>query len=140
MAITIGAMLLAGSLLFYADFRDQRRLEDPVAEIKTMAREAARLSRLEQLPMAISFQENVIGLGVRGGPAGYRYQLAEDVSVKVRREQQNDWQEADGAQWIFEATGLNEPLFLRFERERSWVQLTFGPLNGEVVEEEFAIY
>ena len=45
----------------------------------------------------------------------------------------------DGQTWIFQPTGLCEPLTVRLEQDDAWIEATFDPLTAEISEENYNI-
>lgn len=67
-----------------------------------------------------------------------RINWPEGVVVRVLRWQERKWRTLDEEQvWAFQPSGLSEPLSIRFEQDRYWVEVDFSPLHGAVVDESY---
>ena len=64
-------------------------------------------------------------------PRGTRYQLLPFGADKPLR--------PDGQRWIFQPTGLCEPLTVRIMEDEAWIEVRFDPLTAGIEEETFYI-
>jgi hypothetical protein len=64
-------------------------------------------------------------------PRGTRYQLLPFAADKPLR--------PDGQRWIFQPTGLCEPLTVRIMEEEAWIEVRFDPLTAGIEEEGYYI-
>ena len=64
------------------------------------------------------------------------YELPGDVTVNRWFAGIDGWVEARGRPWGFQPTGLCEPFKISFQREDSWITLTFNPMTASVEDEE----
>ena len=64
-------------------------------------------------------------------PRGTRYQLLPFGADKPLR--------PDGQRWIFQPTGLCEPLTVRIMEDEAWIEVRFDPLTAGIEEEGYYI-
>ena len=64
-------------------------------------------------------------------PRGTRYQLMPFGADKPLR--------PDGQRWIFQPTGLCEPLTVRIMEDEAWIEVRFDPLTAGIEEESYYI-
>jgi type II secretory pathway pseudopilin PulG len=64
-------------------------------------------------------------------PRGTRYQLLPFGADKPLR--------PDGQRWIFQPTGLCEPLTVRIMEDEAWIEVRFDPLTAGIEEESYYI-
>ena len=64
-------------------------------------------------------------------PRGTRYQLLPFGADKPLR--------PDGKRWIFQPTGLCEPLTVRIMEDEAWIEVRFDPLTAGIEEESYYI-
>ena len=168
LVLVIAVMLLAvGALIpLLSNRSDERNLKLAGDEIERMARQArtsavyqgraAHISLLEdgfQLVAGRAADASAGDPARRGlffteraaaatppGEAAERpgYSLPDGVAYRIRRWGSEHWREPDGQQWVFQRSGLCEPLTLRIESGESWIELLFSPLTADVQEESYA--
>ncbi len=142
---------------------DQKRLERQIGKVEQLGRQARGLAVLQQRSYIVTFQRDTLNLaplgfsdsdterdtniGVNGASSSAdvteSLTLDEEITFSVKNWQQ-DWQvieeREDIAEWVFEPTGVVEPISVRVEFERSWIEQTYHSLTGEVVQEEREVY
>ena len=69
----------------------------------------------------------------------FRHDLGEEVGVEVRRWNSDEWEVPNGVEWVFEPSGLCEPLSVRFSRRGGYVEVDFNPLTASVQDERLYI-
>ncbi|MFT4638364.1 MAG: prepilin-type N-terminal cleavage/methylation domain-containing protein [Verrucomicrobiales bacterium] len=66
--------------------------------------------------------------------------LPEGVKVEVRAWGEHQWKNLDGAvihRWVFQPSGLCDPLQIRFASEGQWQELHFDVLTGDLNKKRF---
>ncbi len=64
--------------------------------------------------------------------------LGKGVVVKLRPWLATRWSQPEDYVWVFQPSGLCEPLAVRLEMGESWIELAFNPLTAQVQEESYA--
>jgi len=65
------------------------------------------------------------------------YQIPKSVTLKIKRWGSSKWEKPDNLSWVFTSSGLCAPHRFRFERDKSWMEMSFNPLTGNTELEEF---
>jgi type II secretory pathway pseudopilin PulG len=65
------------------------------------------------------------------------YRLPSGVTYLVQRWGWNKAAKPAEDRWIFQGTGLCEPMIIRFQREESWLEISFNPLTASVDDESY---
>lgn len=131
LAVILGLGAFSVSRLFF-----EQDFERPAAHLKRMARIAAAKANLHGFDHVIRLEPG--GAILSRAPSGIpieRVDFPSGVEVLVRPWGSNRWLRADGYDWVFGASGLSEPLGVRFERGDSSIELAFHPLGGGIRDE-----
>ena len=157
------SVVLGSAVALLAAPSDQKRLERQIGKVEQLGRQARGLAVLQQRAYIVTFQRDTLNLAPLGFndserennalSGGGNVSSAKDVTESLTLDKeitfsvknwQQGWQvieEREGrAEWVFEPTGVVEPISVRVEFERSWIEQTYHSLTGEVVQEEREIY
>ena len=80
------------------------------------------------------------GEAVEQAPAPFEpleYRLPGEVTYLIQR---FGWEKAGKPEedhWVFQPTGMCEPMILRFQRGEGWLEITFNPLTASVDDESY---
>jgi prepilin-type N-terminal cleavage/methylation domain-containing protein len=129
---------------------DEQVLRTPGGELQRVAREAVRRAGMYEEAEVIVFDQRGFGVRYRddpelnGGAPDSRHwlrrvELPQDMQLKMKRWGQKEWQPAAGQRWIVQPSGLCEPVTVRLERGRSYLEMQFNPLTGGVADERMSI-
>lgn len=150
----LAGIVLASAVSLLVAPSDQKRLESQIGKVEQLGRQARGLAVLQQRPYRVRFSLGNLKLE----PVGYQEgalatSAAEDImeTETLDREVefsvlpwQSEWVLIEGDKmildWVFEPTGLVEPISVKVKYDRSWIQQTFHTLTGEVSEEEREVY
>lgn len=159
LVMAIVALVFAGVFVGMAALNDERALQKPYVELQGMAKTAWQRAMLEQNSQQIVFYSTRFELqprqavneadarffsemdkakGRSSGAAGV--DVPEGVRMEVRRWASNEWVKPGDKQpvaWIFDASGLCEPISVRFTSELGSVGAQFDPLTASVKQEIF---
>ena len=130
---------------------EERKLAEPMAKVREFAKRARNQAILEQRPyqivispQAITIQSAVSASPNGGSPVGDgnarprgqidKFSWDDDVVMTVRRWNQKEFAEPGQHLWVFERSGLCEPLQIRASTNRGYIQMTFNPLDAHVEE------
>lgn len=140
LVVAIIVLLVGAVVPLSSGFVREQRLRDSVRGLLVLAKTA----RTEAMTTGRA-AEVVFGKGgyvlVRAGeeepsesvrlPRGTRYQLLPFGADKSLR--------PDGQRWIFQPTGLCEPLTVRIMEDEAWIEVRFDPLTAGIEEESYYI-
>jgi type II secretory pathway pseudopilin PulG len=148
LALFIVLLVLAAAIPATSGLLAEQNLRGEVRELVLFAKTARRQAIQEQRPYQITFS-----------PAGFILEpLAPPVTEKaapeaaapfeplvstlpsgtvltLQRWGDKDWIKPKEERWIFQGTGLTEPLSFRFQRGESWIEIDLNPLTASIDEE-----
>lgn len=149
--LSIIALLLGMTVLTINSVSSERQLRTPAEVLKDFAKQARMFAIVEQRPHQVlitprslrlqssgqSLNEdyiNIKGEVAEDIPAIKRYDLEEDTRMLIRRWNEAEWRPVKADSWVFEHSGICEPLSIRFERvtDGSYLELTFNALTANV--------
>ena len=152
--ISIIALLLGVTLLSINAVSSERKLREPAEAIKEYAKQARMYAIVEQRPHQVLLTPRSIHLQSSGQlladdyvsidgalakdiPSMKKEVLDEDIRLFIRRWHEQNWRPVKLDSWVFEYTGICEPLSIRLERlsDGSYLELTFNPLTASVESE-----
>jgi len=68
-----------------------------------------------------------------------RYELDEDMRLEVRRWGEKHFKVPDGDEWVFEPSGICEPLAIRISFEDGVIEMEFNPLTAKVSDQSIVL-
>lgn len=138
-------------------FRREGALRDCARDLSLQARTARRLALQTQRAYEIRFSTN--GFYVNALEAGTNHaatafpgdpgdaslaaqelpehRLSPDITWQLTRWGARDPSRLAEDSWVFEPSGICEPLRVRFTQDRAWIELAFHPLTAAVTEESY---
>lgn len=158
LVLAISSMVVAGAVGFMVYSSDERALRAATGEIEVMAKRARTVAMLQQTPYALVFSgEGVhmmplaealaapdrrgdmpdVASGSRFSPVHAQWVPEEDQILFVKRWASANWLPVTDRSvhlWRFDPDGLCEPIALRLEMDRSWMEADFHPLTGSIRE------
>ena len=144
---------------------DESRLRQPAAELKSFAKKAVKSAVAEQRSYSIFFHPRYFLMRERFPEVRleeedkfslrtpkdfedqqeeativiFQHDLDDEVGIEVRRWNAEEWAVPEGIEWVFEPSGLCEPLSVRFFRRDGYVEVDFNPLTAGVQDERLYI-
>ncbi|MDA0812860.1 MAG: prepilin-type N-terminal cleavage/methylation domain-containing protein [Verrucomicrobia bacterium] len=152
--LAILALMTGLTVLSINSVSSERQLRGPAENFKDFAKQARMFAIVEQRPYQVLMTPRSIRLQSSGQvlnedyvnkdgelneniPSIKRYDLDDDTRMLIRRWRDQDWRPVKIDSWVFEHTGICEPLSVRFERvtDGSFLELTFNALTANVENE-----
>jgi prepilin-type N-terminal cleavage/methylation domain-containing protein len=148
--LSIVAMLIAMALGSTITLSHTRALEEPMSKVQEFAKKARNLAILEQRPYMVEIMPHSVALfslvstsgataGVFGAaeaaaPKGRLdfYEFDPDVVLSVRRWRASEFAPPGRQIWVFERSGLCEPLAVRAESANGFIEVSFNALDAHV--------
>ena len=148
--LSIVAMLIAMALGSTITLSHTRALEEPMSKVQEFAKKARNLAILEQRPYMVEIMPHSVALfslvstsgataGVFGAaeaaaPKGRLdfYDFDPDVVLSVRRWRASEFAPPGRQIWVFERSGLCEPLAVRAESVNGFIEVSFNALDAHV--------
>jgi hypothetical protein len=166
-ALSLVALIVGIGVIKYEDGSEERTIRQGASRIEAMASRAHAMSILHQKPFWLRFEEGRVvlaGADIKTpapeedqrpdfkwdrleGPVSQEViydEYATEAVVSLHRwgTKSDEWLEPNEDQaltWLFQSTGLCEPVGIRLEVEDSWVIMQMHPLTARVEEEEMMI-
>jgi len=134
-------VLLVGAIVpLSSGFVREQRLRETVRGLLVLAKTARAEAMTSGTATEIVFDKKAFLLKRSGGdgatekvalPRGTIYQITPFASDKALR--------PDGQRWIFQPTGLCEPIAVRIMEDEAWIEVRFDPLTASIEDESYYI-
>lgn len=140
LVLAIMVMIIGAAIPLSSGFMREQRLRDPVRELLILAKTARTEAMTTGRATAVVFEKGGFGLQRPGAeelaesyrlPPGMSYTLMPFGSEKAAR--------PDGQTWIFQPTGMCEPVTFRLVEDDAWMEVTFDPLTANISQEAYNI-
>jgi prepilin-type N-terminal cleavage/methylation domain-containing protein len=156
------AVLGGGAIAMMALSSDERVLNDATSEVQSLAKRARTIAGLQQRPYALEFYDGKISLmplaeavlepdkraaaadalEAAGQAAGGRFNsehaswsVDEGTQIFIRRWASDEYLPVTGKNrqvWRFDPEGPCEPITVRFQIDKSWIEVEFNPLTASI--------
>jgi prepilin-type N-terminal cleavage/methylation domain-containing protein len=155
-ALAIIGIIVVSSMVAVGSLNDERRLREPLNELRMMAKRSWGRSMEEQRAWQIRLmpQEFILepkqpinmddlklftdaDAKLNRGNGVTSYKIDPEIRMEVRHWGEPQWHSPGPDAWVFEHSGLCEPINIRFISAFGTVQVSFDPLTADVVNEEF---
>jgi prepilin-type N-terminal cleavage/methylation domain-containing protein len=155
-ALAIIGIIIAGSMIAVGALNDERALRAPLNELRVMAKKAWARSMEEQRSWQIKLLPDRFVLEpkqpiseddlklfkdvdekLNRGSGVSTYIIDPEVKMEVRHWGETEWHPARPDAWVFEYSGLCEPINIRFISAYATIEVSFDPLTAAVASEEF---
>ena len=112
-------------------------LREAAAELRTAAQKASRMSEAYGGDFHLLLDRGGFGLGESSGVGDFgeitlENPLPKNIRLKLRRFGDEGWIDPSHFAWGFPANGISEPLDIRLEKGRAYVEMSFNALTGRV--------
>ncbi len=158
LVLAISAMVVAGAVGVMVYSSDERALRSATSGIEVMAKRARTVAMLQQTPYALEFSgEGVrmmplaealmpperrgeyegLGEGSRFSPVYDEWIPDDDQALSIKRWASVNWLPVTDRMthvWRFDPDGICEPVAVRVQMEKSWMEVDFHPLTGTIRE------
>jgi type II secretion system protein H len=134
-------VLVVGTVVpLSSGFMREQRLRDPVRELLVLAKTARTEAMTTGRATGVILGKKGFGL-VRPGDEepSETYVLPRDMSYSIRPFGSERAAKPDGQVWMFQPTGLCEPVAVRFGEKDAWIEVSFDPLTANIGEEAYYI-
>lgn len=155
-ALAIIGLIIAGSMIAVGALNDERNLRAPLNELRMMAKKAWARSMEEQRAWQIKLLPDRFVLEpkqpihaddlklfkdadtqLNRGSGVDSYVINPEIRMEVRHWGEAEWHAPRPDPWVFEHSGLCEPINIRFISDFATVEVSFDPLTAAVANEEF---
>jgi prepilin-type N-terminal cleavage/methylation domain-containing protein len=155
-ALAIIGVIISGSMIAVGSLNDERALRAPLNELRIMGKRAWARSMEEQRAWQIKLLPDRIVLEpkqpihaddlklfkevdeqMKRGSGVDTYIIDPEIKMEVRHWGETEWHVPRPDAWVFEHSGLCEPINIRFSSAYATVEVSFDPLTAAVSNEEF---
>lgn len=152
------AVIAGGAIGVMVNSDADRALKSSSGEIESLAKRARTVAALQQRPYALEFFDNRVSLmplaeaiiepverekaavllelaGTESGSVHDQWATEGEMKMSVRRWASDTWipiDEKSRQVWRFDPEGFCEPVGVRLETGRSWMEMEFHPLTGGI--------
>jgi prepilin-type N-terminal cleavage/methylation domain-containing protein len=150
--LTLIGLLITMGLVSTQNLSHTRSLHEPMAKLREFAKKARNLAIIEQRPYQVEIMPHSVAIysvvtqgvaGTEAAPAQGRvdfFPWDNDVGLTARRWRAKDFAPPGRQVWIFERSGLCEPITVRAESEYGFVEMAFNALDAHVEDETSEIH
>ncbi len=129
---------IAGSLGGEDIRRAASMLERMARTARTETVQSGRATQLVFYPRGLEIRSAVASDDLEAPELGAPTHLwPEGVKATIRPWPSTEWMEPEEWAWVFQPGGLVQPLQVRLESGKYWIESDFSPLTAEVREERF---
>jgi len=140
MVVAIIVLIIGAAVPLTSGFTREQQLRDVVRDLLIYAKTARSEAMTTGRPAEVVFAKEGFALRRAGEeepsesrrlPRGMRYVIKPFGADKAVR--------PDGQRWIFQPTGLCEPVTVRIEDDEAWMEVTFDALTAGLADERYHI-
>lgn len=140
LVVTIIVLLIGAVVPLTSGFAREQRLRDVARELLVLAKTARTEAMTSGRPMQLVFDKAAFGL-LRPGdedPSDI-VDLPRGTTLTITPFGAEAAERAGGQRWIFQPTGLCEPVTVRIIEEDAWLEIAFDPLTAGIADESYNI-
>lgn len=154
------ALFLGATAVVSSGMINESRLREPARKLQVFAKTARRMAMTEgqsyalklsnagfsvqALPQEKDIEENEAAAEKPPSeetetpePLDLHYGLGSAIHIEVRRWDEKEWHKKVDESWVFQPSGLCEPIQVRFSLDESWLSIVFNPLTAAIEEETY---
>ena len=143
-ALFIVSLILAIALPKAGNLLLQEQIRGTARKLELFAKTARTQALKEQRAYHLFFEKNSLVMepftqNEKNEKGGTRtsYRLPGSVVGQTRSWEEEKWEKMETLNWIFQPTGICEPLRFRFSKEKAWLETEFNPLTASAQNESF---
>ena len=138
LVLALIALLMGAAVPLVSGFSREQKLRDVMRELLVMAKTARTDAMTTGRPSEVIFGKKAFALrrsdekepGLTSSlPSGMAYTLRAFGSEKSLK--------PDGQRWVFQPSGLCEPITVRVVDGEAWMEVLFDPLTAGIADESF---
>lgn len=140
LVLAIIVLIVGAAIPFSSGFIREQRLRDVVRELLVMAKTARSEAMTTGRAGAVVFDKKGFGM-LRAGAEepSESFSLPKGMSYVVVPFGEEKAIKPDGQRWIFQPSGLCEPITFRVEEGEAYMSVAFDPLTANIAEEAYSI-
>jgi hypothetical protein len=150
--LSLIALLITMGMISTQNLGHTRTLYEPMSKLREFAKRARNLAIIEQRPYQVEITPQSVAIyslvtrspdpavaaGAADGPPPGRvdfFAWNNEVAMSVRRWRAREFAPLSRQVWVFERSGLCEPITVRAESEHGFVEMAFNALDAHVEDE-----
>jgi len=140
LVVTIIVLLIGAVIPLTSGFVREQRLRDAVRELLVLAKTARTDAMTSGRAAEVVFEKGGFVLRRPGEEeASESVRLARGTTYQLRPFATDKPLRPDGQRWIFQPTGLCEPIAVRIMEDEAWIEVQFDPLTAGIEDESYYI-
>ncbi len=140
LVVTIIVLLIGAVVPLTRGFTREQRLRDAVRELLVLAKTARTEAMTTGQPAEIIFDKGGFVLHRAGEEeASENARLARGMTYQIRPFASDKMLKPDGQRWIFQPSGLCEPVTVRVMEDEAWMEVRFDALTAGLADESYNI-
>ena len=158
-------LIIGVGVLSLATESARKQITKPAGELKKYARRGLQMAinqrrafAIQLTPDSFALREGSMDTAGEGGidrfssdsfdesiedesPSGMlgAYQLDELMTLEVRRWGEKFFRKPEGDAWVFEPSGICEPIGIKLIHEKGFIEMEFNPLTAKIQEQSLVI-
>jgi type II secretory pathway pseudopilin PulG len=140
LVVSIIVLLVGAAVPLSSGFIREQRLRDAVRELLVLAKTARTDAMTTGRAAEVVFGKRGFYLRRPGEEEpSESVKLARGMSYQLLPFSADKPMRPDGQRWIFQPTGLCEPLSVRIMENEAWIEVRFDPLTAGIEDESYSI-
>jgi len=140
LVVAIIVLLIGAAVPFTSGFAREQRFREVVRELNVYAKTARTDALTTGRPAEVVFARDGFMLRRPGDGAKSRtFKLPGDMRYFIIPFGTSRGLRPDGQRWVFQSSGLCEPLTVRLEEGEAWMEVTFDALTAGLADESYHI-
>lgn len=140
LVVAIIVLLIGAVIPLSSGFIREQRLRDAVRELLVLAKTARTEAMTTGRASEVVFGKRGFSLRRPGEEEpSESVKLARGMSYQLLPFSADKPMRPDGQRWIFQPTGLCEPLSVRIMENEAWIEVRFDPLTAGIEDESYSI-
>ena len=139
LVVAIIVLLVGAAVPLTSGFTREQRLRDAVRELLVFAKTARSDAMTTGRAAEVVFTKEGFTLQRSGGGSGETFKLPPGMTYTLQPVAEERPLRPDGQRWVFQPTGLCEPVAVRFAEDEAWFEVRFDALTAGIDEESYYI-
>ncbi len=139
LVVAIIVLLVGAAVPLTSGFTREQRLRDAVRELLVFAKTARSDAMTSGRAAEVVFRKEGFSLQRSGGGSGETFKLSSGMTYTLQPVAEERPLRPDGQRWVFQPTGICEPVAVRFAEDEAWFEVRFDALTAGIDEESYYI-
>lgn len=140
LVVTIITLLIGAVVPLTSGYTREQRLRDVARELLVLAKTARTEAMTTGRAVQLVFDKGSFGL-LRPGDEepSDAVDLPAGIGLSVTPYGAEKGDRANGQRWVFQPTGICEPIAVRIAEDDAWLEISFDPLTASIADESYHI-